>query len=86
MDCIANDFESFSLIAGEVRDWGLERGLVLDEIEIAEALRELLRSGYANAYELTPAGPPVEIFGQLNDLSPWYFHLSPEGKNAIVEY
>ena len=84
MDAIANDYESYLTIMDEVRTWSMEIGVELTSADVADALLKLLRSGFAQAYKLSPVSTPQPIttHDAGEELAMYYYILTPEGKRA----
>jgi hypothetical protein len=80
---ISDDYESFEIILEETRRLGACKGLNFTEGEVAETLRRVISTGFAEAYLLSPHPPhstKVEYSSEkLHDL---WFYVTPRGRNV----
>ena len=85
LDTLADDFEHFSKIVSETRHLSQACGVVVEHREIGDALNELLRLGWVEAYRLRPDGPAILLQVQqvTNDQGVYYL-LTESGRDAQV--
>lgn len=79
---ISDDYESVETIDGSLRFHGLD-SLVTHE-EIAEALKQLIEEGLAQAYQLSPHPPhtqQVDFDAKL--VEQLWFYVTPKGKEIV---
>jgi len=80
---ISDDYESFEIILEQTRRLAASRGMNVTEAEVAEALKDVISDGFAEAYLLSPHPPhstKVEYSsGKLHEL---WFYVTPRGKNV----
>jgi hypothetical protein len=87
MDAIANDYEPFDMIVQQVTTVASERGLVVNRNEIYIVLKELVDSGFAEAYDLSATSSNNgRILTAFEGAPDCYFLLTQKGKAAIVDY
>lgn len=88
MDAIANDYEEPPIIIDEGSIWASERGLSVVPREVFAVLAELVQTGLAKAYRLSPNQPVEELRGLASfEREPdCYFLLTPAGKRALPDY
>jgi hypothetical protein len=86
LDTLADDFEHFSKIVSEVSHLSQACGLIVEQCEIGDALNELMRIGWAEAYHLRPDGPAtlLEVQQVTNDQGVYYL-LTERGREAQVK-
>jgi hypothetical protein len=83
LNAFADDFEDFEMIIHEVTQWAAEKGLTFSQDEIAEALEQSIRSGYAKAYVLSPTLPGRIADFSRENINEFYFCLTPEGLRIL---
>ena len=84
-DCVitiaSDDYENFELILEQTKNLAASRGVVTDDVEVAEIVKRLIADGLLEAYELSvqPAySKKVDyVPEQLHEL--WYY-VTPRGK------
>jgi aryl-alcohol dehydrogenase-like predicted oxidoreductase len=84
MDAITNDYEDFTTIVREVRNWATEGGLQVEIGEVADALMGLIDTGLAKAYRLSSSSQ-TELEGRpdADALEDYYYLLTSEGRAAV---
>lgn len=83
-DAIANDYEHFEMIMTEVSAWAAESGIFVSREEVAVLLLQLVRSGMAASYALSPHSVDAEPCApQIADPS-CYFLLTQAGKRLLM--
>lgn len=86
LSAIADDYESFRIIAHESSEWAGELGLAVNHTQILGVLADLIRQGFARAYVLSPQVP----YAEQAEYSPdryqflWYW-ITDEGKLLLKE-
>jgi len=79
---IADDYENFEHVFTETKRVCGIRGLLVTEAEVANALRELIAGGYAEAYLLSPRPPHSAKTDYAADrLTELWFYVTPKGKS-----
>ena len=81
LDAIADDFENLEEICKSVTNLGSACGLVVECSEVLQSLVDLIESGLAKAYRLSPVEPVVRIDGvPARDVMCYlYFFVTDEG-------
>ena len=81
---IADDYEDFEMITGEVRTWAQELALFPSDEKIWGSLMILINKGLAKAYRLTERGA-VELSGvpDPKESREVYFYLTPLGLESL---
>lgn len=84
LQAIADDYESFELIAEQVDKWMKEDNVPEpSSCEVSDALGRLIHQGHAQAYVLPPTPPhvtPVEFSqDRLHEL--WYYATAKRAKS-----
>jgi hypothetical protein len=86
LSAIADDYESFRIIAHETSEWAGELGLAVSHTEILGVLADVIAEGFAKAYVLSPQVPYVEDAEYSSERSQflWYW-ITDEGKVVLKE-
>lgn len=83
--CIADDYENFETIMASVHAWAGLRRIKPDRDEIVEALENIIATGEADAYRLSPnPGKPETVSYGRDHLEDLWFYLSPTGKLNVL--
>ena len=80
-DAIANDYEDFETIAGEVTSWAAEAGFSTNPDAIFSMLKSLIELGLAQAYLLNSVGPLQTLPNMANPEC--YYLLTPKGREIL---
>ena len=85
LDAIADDYEDFDMIVGDIGRRAAREGVPVTPVEIWEGLMKLIDEGLARAYRLSTTAPPEVIRGRPDPTidAGCYFYLTPQGKLAI---
>ncbi len=83
MRAIADDYEDLDMITREVIEWGRERKLSITASEVSVVLVQLIESGLAKAFHLSPLRefPGVPDAQKLGDC---YFGLTQHGLEQLT--
>jgi hypothetical protein len=86
-DCVvtiaADDYENFELIFEEAKCVAAIRGIVVNEAEVAEALRRAIGDGLMDAYVLSPQPPhSTKVEYDPDRLHELWFYVTPHGKST----
>jgi hypothetical protein len=77
---IGDDYESFEKISNETAALGQRLRLYVDPSEISNALTDLIKSGLARAYHLSPWHPAKEVEAPISNQYPdLYFLVTRKG-------
>ena len=86
LESLANDYESFVCVVEQVMKGEAEKELVVSRGEVARALEQTIREGYAQAYLLSAQAPyslAVEFSSdRIDDL---WFYVTPKGKQLVSQ-
>ena len=84
LSAIADGFEEIDQILLDIRGWHPSR--MIDEAEVVSALEELIRSGFASAFELSATGPATKVKFEPTRVRELYVYITSEGKHALATY
>src|SRR6266566_5851406 len=80
---ISDDYESFEIILEQMRRLAASTGLNITEAEVAEALRQAISSGFAEAYVLSPHAPHTTKVAYTSEkIHALWFYVTPLGRNV----
>jgi len=88
LSAIANDYEEFEMVFGEVAKWAEEDGKIgVAREEIIGELERLINEGYAQAYLLSPQDPHAEpVTFSADNIGDLWFYVTPKGKRLVNEF
>ncbi len=84
IEAVANDYENFECIVGQVTKWTARTGLHTNRQELIDSLERAVREGYALAYLLSPREPHSQVVdfsrARIDEL---WFYVTPKGREFV---
>lgn len=83
---ISDDYEEPEHIYERVARRAEICGTRMEPDEVRQVLKELVNSGFAKVYRLSPIKPIAEVggFPSVESFEDYYYYITPEGKDALA--